>query len=198
MGLIEAALSEGSNKRFIISAPFVSQLYVDQSISHDGVCLTVVSVDHKHYQVVAIPETLSKTTLSHWAPGYKVNLERAVKASSYLDGHIVQGHVDTFVECTHVQSLDGSRILGFSYRANPHTGWLAVNKGSITINGISLTVSKAEQDYFEVSLIPHTISMTNVSQVQIGTKVNLEFDIMGKYISRMIKPFLEQLNPSTR
>lgn len=198
IGTIIQVLPEGSNKRLLISAPFTSSLYIDQSVAHDGICLTVVAINSEHYEVVAIPETLNKTTLGSWEAGYKVNLERALKSSSLLDGHIVQGHVDTFVNCSSVKILDGSRVLGFSYQPDPENGLITVPKGSVTVNGISLTVSRAEKDYFEISLIPHTLQLTNIANVEVGTSVNIEFDIMGKYLARMLKPYLEHLNPATK
>jgi riboflavin synthase len=194
MGTLLEIVPEGSNKRFRIAAPFATELYVDQSIAHDGVCLTVVSVNPYGYEVVAIPETLNKTTLDRWEIGSVINLERALKPSSLLDGHMVQGHVDTTVSCTSLISLDGSRVLGFNYQPDASAGMLAVQKGSVTLNGISLTVSKAEPDYFEVSVIPHTMQLTNIANIQIGAPVNIEFDIIGKYLARMLKPYLQHLS----
>ncbi|MEY4111016.1 MAG: hypothetical protein RLZZ46_1371 [Bacteroidota bacterium] len=194
LGTIEHVVPEGSNIRLVVASPLSASLYVDQSVAHDGVCLTIVSVGDGRYEVVAIQETLNKTTLGSWSEGYRVNLERAIKSSSLLDGHVVQGHVDTTVRCTSVNILDGSRVLGFAYSPDASSGLLAVSKGSVTINGISLTISKAESEYFEVSIIPHTLQLTNISAIEVGSFVNIEFDIMGKYLARMIKPYLDNLS----
>jgi riboflavin synthase len=189
-GTILSITREGTNKRFRISAPFSSELYVDQSVAHDGVCLTVVSVDANAYEVVAIPETLSRTTLDLWKVNDSVNLERAVRADSLLDGHLVQGHVDTRIECVSLLHLDGSRVLGFRYQPDPANGLITVQKGSVTINGVSLTVSHTKDDYFEVSLIPHTLNITTLSELKEGKSVNVEFDIIGKYFSKLFQPYL--------
>lgn len=175
---------EGSNKVFVLQTNLATQFKVDQSVSHDGVCLTVTQVENDTYSVTAVDETLKKTTLDSWYPGKLVNIERCMAANGRFDGHIVQGHVDQTAVCTHIGTLDGSWLYDFSYA--PESGNITVEKGSICINGVSLTVFNSEQASFRVTIIPYTHTYTNFNQLKKGDKVNLEFDIVGKYIKRII------------
>jgi riboflavin synthase len=181
---IQDIIIEGTNKNFILKSDLASQLKVDQSISHDGVCLTVTHIDKDVYSVTAVDETLKKTTLNSWQTGRMVNIERCMSANGRFDGHIVQGHVDQTAICTSVQNLDGSWLYDFSY--DPGLGNITVEKGSICINGVSLTVFNSEPSSFRVTIIPYTHEFTNFNQLKTGDSVNLEFDIVGKYIKRII------------
>jgi riboflavin synthase len=189
-GIIEAtgkvidSRSEGKNIHFRIEAPFVDEIKVDQSIAHDGVCLTVIEKDSTSYVVTAIDETLQRTSLSLWNPERIVNLERCMKVGDRLDGHIVQGHVDTRGTCTGVREIEGSWEYTFEHPDGP--GFITVSKGSICINGVSLTVVQSRAGFFSVAIIPYTYEHTNFSQLRIGEPVNLEFDIIGKYVERLM------------
>jgi riboflavin synthase len=189
-GIIEAtgkvidSRSEGKNIHFRIEAPFVDEIKVDQSIAHDGVCLTVIEKDSTSYVVTAIDETLQRTSLSLWKPDRIVNLERCMKVGDRLDGHIVQGHVDTCGTCTEIREVDGSWEFRFEHPDGP--GFITVSKGSICINGVSLTVVQSRAGFFSVAIIPYTYEHTNFSQLRIGEPVNLEFDIIGKYVERLM------------
>ncbi|MDE6022885.1 MAG: riboflavin synthase [Muribaculaceae bacterium] len=191
-GIVEEAAEvarierDGSNVNISIRCSFVDELKIDQSVAHNGVCLTVVSLNADNtYTVTAIQETLDRSNLGDLKPGSLVNLERSMKMDGRLDGHIVQGHVDTTAVCTDVVSLDGSWYYSFQYDFKPELaakGYVTVEKGSITVNGVSLTVCDSEADSFRVAIIPYTHEHTNFKSIERGTRVNLEFDIIGKYI----------------
>jgi riboflavin synthase len=185
-GVIENIQVEKTNIHFTVSNPYEEDLYIDQSIAHNGCCLTVVSIDKttKTYVVTAIDETLNKTNLKQWAIGTKVNLERCIKADSRMDGHFVQGHVDTTLECIKTEDKDGSWEYTFDLpRKYAH---LVVDKGSIAINGTSLTLILDEDiSKIKVAIIPYTYEHTNFHQLKAGDFVNVEFDILGKYIARI-------------
>jgi riboflavin synthase len=178
----------GSNLTFTIQSGLAPELKIDQSVSHNGVCLTVVVVDADRYQVTAIDETLKKTNLGEWKAGTKVNLERCMAANGRFDGHIVQGHVDQTAMCTAVIEQDGSWLYDFEYDAQ--MGNLTVEKGSISINGVSLTVFNSAENTFRVAIIPYTYEHTNFHQLRLGDRVNLEFDIIGKYLKKIISGHL--------
>jgi riboflavin synthase len=173
---------ELSNVHFWVQSPFTAELAIDQSVAHNGVCLTVVAIDSNQYKVTAIAETLQRTNLSAWQEGAEVNLERCLKLSDRIDGHIVQGHVDTTATCVSVEETGGSWKFFFEYEHAPE--WTTVPKGSICINGVSLTVVDSEKGRFSVCIIPYTYEHTNFKQLQAGQAVNLEFDIIGKYVMR--------------
>ena len=183
MGRLEHIAQEDTNVHFTLSAPFVDELHIDQSVAHDGVCLTVVKVDGGQYTVTAIAETLERTNLKSWIVGGKVNLERCTRVGDRLDGHIVQGHVDTTAILESVIDLNGSWKLSFRHETSPE--FMTVPKGSITINGISLTVVDSSAGGFSVAIIPYTWEHTNLGQLKPGVPVNIEFDIVGKYVARM-------------
>lgn len=176
--------SEGTNKTFSFQSPIANELKIDQSVNHNGVCLTVVALEGDAYKVTAIEETLMKTNLGALSINDKVNLERCMPANGRFDGHIVQGHVDQTAVCTSVQERDGSWLFDFEYDAS--TGNLTVEKGSICINGVSLTVFNSETNAFRVAIIPYTYEFTNFHSLKAGDRVNLEFDILGKYIKRIL------------
>lgn len=183
IGLVKKIEREQSNIHYTIEAPFTNELKVDQSVAHNGVCLTVVSLENSSYVVTAIQETLDKTSLENWAVGTKVNLERCMQMNGRLDGHIVQGHVDTTGVCSQIEDQNGSWKFTFSYDQPEH---VTVEKGSITINGVSLTVVDSTSTSFSVCIIPYTYEHTNFHQLKVGDKVNLEFDIIGKYVARLL------------
>ncbi|MEN9571599.1 MAG: hypothetical protein RL172_2830 [Bacteroidota bacterium] len=183
MGSITAVTTNGSNRSFWVSSPLSHQLKVDQSIAHNGVCLTVEEVQQNQHRVTAIDETLSKTNLQSWQPGTLVNLERCMLLNGRLDGHIVQGHVDSTGVCTHRIQKDGS--WEFQFSINPNFAGLIIEKGSVTINGISLTLFNVGTDVFKVAIIPYTFEHTNMQQLQAGDLVNIEFDMIGKYVQRL-------------
>lgn len=187
-GVISSISGLGSNKTFLISSTLTPELKIDQSLSNDGVCLTVESVSGDEYGVTAIAETLSKTCLSQWRPGTRVNLERCLKMNGRLDGHIVQGHVDTAALCTNLQNNDGSWVIRFEFP--PSFSNLVIEKGSVAVNGISLTCFDVNHQAFSVAIIPYTYEHTNVGDLVPGSLVNLEFDIVGKYIKRMVLDLL--------
>lgn len=182
IGVVKAIEKEGENIHFTINAPFTAELKVDQSVAHNGCCLTVVSLTQSDYRVTAIHETLEKTNLRYWKVGTKVNLERCMQMNGRLDGHIVQGHVDTTAECIYIEDQRGSWKYTFSYSSNDVT----VEKGSITVNGTSLTVVDSKRNEFSVCIIPYTYEYTNFHELQVGDKVNLEFDIIGKYVAKLM------------
>ncbi|MDQ3109269.1 MAG: riboflavin synthase [Bacteroidota bacterium] len=182
-GKIISQKEDGGNVHLCISAPFISELKVDQSISHNGVCLTVTEINGSEYSVTAIAETLRRTNLGKLRAGDLVNLERCMKIGDRLDGHIVQGHVDTTAECINVKEENGSWIFRFTYDKN---AGLTVPKGSVCINGVSLTVVDSLPGEFSVAIIPYTFKHTNFSSLQSGGTVNIEFDIVGKYISALM------------
>lgn len=175
---------EGTNKTFTLKSPIAVEFKIDQSISHNGVCLTVTAIDSDSYKVTAIEETLIKTNLNDVIEGHKLNLERCMPATGRFDGHIVQGHVDQTAVCIKTESRDGSWLFDFEYDAS--LGNITVEKGSICINGVSLTVFNSELNRFRVAIIPYTYSFTNFHQLKEGGTVNLEFDILGKYIKRIL------------
>lgn len=181
LGSITAIRQEGENVHFTVSAPMVSELKIDQSVAHNGCCLTVVELTETEYVVTAILETLQKTNLSSWSVGTKVNLERCMQMNGRLDGHIVQGHVDTTGECIGIEDQSGSWKYTFRYA----TDQVTVEKGSITVNGTSLTVVDSKDKEFSVCIIPYTYEFTNFHTLEVGSAVNLEFDIIGKYVAKL-------------
>ena len=168
------------NRHFFIESELPPELKIDQSVAHNGVCLTVVGIQGKVYEVVAIDETLQKTSLGTWQVGDRVNLERAMKLGDRLDGHIVQGHVDQTGLCHSIEDAQGSRIFTFHY--DPSVGNMTIEKGSITVNGVSLTVVGSQKGVFSVAVIPYTYEHTSFHTLKVGDKVNLEFDVIGKYV----------------
>jgi riboflavin synthase len=182
LGTVETIEKEGSNVHFTFSSPISNALKIDQSISHNGVCLTVVKQPEGQHTVTAIQETLDKSNLGQLVVGDTVNLERAMIAGSRLDGHMVQGHVDTTGECIKVETLDGSWYFHFRYQVTPEH--LLVDKGSVCINGVSLTVVQATEDQFSVAIIPYTYEHTTFKDIKVGSLINLEFDVIGKYIAK--------------
>jgi riboflavin synthase len=188
MGTVVSVIKDRENVHFSLLCDFTSELKVDQSLSHNGVCLTVVRKEGNHYTVTAIKETLLKSNLGLLKVGDKVNLERSMKIDGRLDGHIVQGHVDQTAECQSVVASDGSWYYTFQYGFDPEKarlGYMTVEKGSVTVNGVSLTVVNSQKDSFQVAIIPYTFEHTNFHAINKGTIVNLEFDIIGKYLSRL-------------
>lgn len=189
IGRLKNVQRDGGNIHLTLECPFVSELTIDQSIAHNGVCLTVVDLPGDGtYTVTAIQETLEKSNLGGLALGDEVNLERSMKIDSRLDGHIVQGHVDQTAICTDVQQEDGSWIYSFEYEPKP--GAITVEKGSITVNGVSLTVVNSRKNSFQVAIIPYTHAHTNFHTFVKGSVVNLEFDIIGKYIARLMDGYM--------
>lgn len=185
LGKVTRIQQEGTNKHFTITAPFTAELKIDQSVAHNGVCLTVVDIQGNDYTVTAINETLQKTNLNNLVVGDVVNLERCMPANGRFDGHIVQGHVDGTATCLSVTDEQGSWVFTFKL-AQPENARYIVNKGSICINGISLTVVNCIDDTFSVAIIPYTYEHTNLHSVKPGTTVNIEYDIVGKYIAKML------------
>ncbi len=184
-GKVVALRKEQTNLHITIECSFVDELKIDQSIAHNGVCLTVVELTDKTFTVTAIQETLIKSNLGLLEVGNKVNLERSMKPESLLDGHIVQGHVDQTAVCTKVEEADGSWYYTFKY--DPNLGNITVEKGSVSVNGVSLTVVNSQDESFQVAIIPFTYDITNFHEFKEGTVVNLEFDIIGKYITKIVK-----------
>ena len=187
LGKIQNIEKEGTNVHFTIVSSISNELKIDQSLSHNGVCLTVTSQNSDCHTVTAIEETLQKTNLGNWQVGNKVNLERAMIAGARLDGHLVQGHVDTTGICIGREDRDGSWFFTFQYKLTPQ--YILVNKGSICINGVSLTVVSPVNDTFSVAIIPYTFEHTTFQDIQIGSIVNLEFDIIGKYMARYFEVY---------
>ncbi|CAN5918680.1 riboflavin synthase [soil metagenome] len=185
MGQVKGLRREGSNLHISIKAPFASELQIDQSVAHNGVCLTVVELLEDGYTVTAIDETLQKTNLGQLREGDFVNLERCLRADSRFDGHIVQGHVDGTAACTAVEDQNGSWLYTFRHPSSPTH--LTVEKGSICVNGISLTVVNSGTDSFSVAIIPYTHAHTNLQYLKTGDTANLEFDIIGKYVAKMLE-----------
>lgn len=184
LGIVEDIVNSGTNIYFTISCPFSHELKIDQSVAHDGCCLTVIDVIDNQYKVAAIQETLHKTKLNFWQKGTLVNLERCVKMNGRLDGHIVQGHVDTVGKVTQIKNLDGSFLVSIIYDDQQ---FVTVPQGSITVDGISLTVAKSALSQFSVAIIPYTWENTSMQNIKVGDTVNLEFDIIGKYVSRLMR-----------
>jgi riboflavin synthase, alpha subunit len=180
IGRVAKISLQGKNRHFFIESELAPELKIDQSVAHNGVCLTVVGIQGKVYEVVAIDETLQKTSLGTWQVGDSVNLERAMKLGDRLDGHIVQGHVDQTGLCHSIEDAQGSRIFTFHY--DPSVGNMTIEKGSITVNGVSLTVVNSQKGVFSVAVIPYTYEHTSFHTLKQGDKVNLEFDVIGKYV----------------
>lgn len=194
-GIVEEAapvvrlVNDQDNLHITMTCSFTKDLKIDQSISHNGVCLTVVDIKDNEYTVTAIKETLDKTNLGLLKVGSKVNLERSAKLDGRLDGHMVQGHVDQTAVCTKVEEANGSWYFTFEYEA-VKDDYITVEKGSISVNGVSLTVVNSRDSSFQVAIIPFTYEMTNFHQIKVGTVVNLEFDILGKYIAKIVRQVL--------
>jgi riboflavin synthase len=184
IGQVKSLKQEGSNLHFQFESPISKELKVDQSVSHNGVCLTVTKLEENAHWVTAVAETLNKTNLLNLKTGDLVNLERCMLANGRFDGHIVQGHVDQTGICESVKELDGSWLFDFSY--DSALGNITVEKGSICINGVSLTCFNSREGAFTVTIIPYTFEHTNFNQLKAGDKVNLEFDIIGKYVARLL------------
>ncbi len=186
--VVSARRTPDNNLQLTVDCSFKDELKIDQSVAHNGVCLTVVSIGEDGYTVTAIAETLDRSNLGYLKAGDLVNLERSMMMNGRLDGHIVQGHVDTTAVCTDIEELDGSRYFKFEYEVSPEMiakGYMTVEKGSVTVNGVSLTVCDSERDSFRVAIIPYTLEHTNFRDIKVGTRVNLEFDIIGKYLARL-------------
>ena len=184
LGEVAQIEKDGTNIHFTINSNICAELKIDQSVAHNGVCLTVVTLNNGAHTVTAIEETLNKTSLGNLKVGSKVNLERCMQMNARLDGHIVQGHVDQTANCILVNELDGSWEFRFKYDSS--LGNVTVEKGSICVNGISLTVVNSQKDEFSVFIIPYTFEHTNLHEVTVGDTVNLEFDIIGKYVARLM------------
>ena len=182
-------VKDQENLHLTLTCSFVNELKIDQSVSHNGVCLTVVSIQDNTYTVTAMKETIERSNIGLLQVGDKVNVERSMMMNGRLDGHIVQGHVDQTAECIELRDADGSWYYTFRYPKNPEMakkGYLTVDKGSVTVNGVSLTVCNPTDDTFTVAIIPYTYEHTNFHAIKVGTRVNIEFDIIGKYIARMV------------
>ena len=185
---VVAIKRDRGNIDFTLQCSFTSELRIDQSVAHNGVCLTVVSINGDQYVVTAMKETLDRTNLGLLREGDKVNVERSMLMNGRLDGHIVQGHVDQTATCTAMEDADGSTYFTFEYPENREMalkGYFTVDKGSVTVNGVSLTVCRPTSNSFQVAIIPYTMEHTNFQDIRIGTVVNIEFDILGKYIARL-------------
>ncbi|MBK8599250.1 MAG: riboflavin synthase [Flavobacterium sp.] len=183
LGVIENIKKSDTNLQITIKSSITPELKIDQSVSHNGICLTVVALEANSYTVTAIDETIQKTNMASWKIGDVVNLERAMKLGDRLDGHIVQGHVDQIGICSNIEDLNGSWRFTFKYDQDLNN--LTIEKGSITINGVSLTVVNSKTNEFSVAIIPYTFENTNFRTFEIGTLVNLEFDVIGKYVTRL-------------
>lgn len=184
IGTVSNLKTELDNLHITVKSTMTPELKIDQSVAHNGVCLTVVAINSNEYTVTAIKETLNKTNLNTLKIGDQINLERAMKLGDRLDGHMVQGHVDQTAVCNHVEETNGSWVFSFDYDASLNN--ITIEKGSITINGTSLTVVNSKKDSFSVAIIPYTYSHTNFNTFKKGTIVNLEFDVLGKYVSRLL------------
>ena len=183
LGRVQEIQKDQDNVHITVASSITGELKIDQSVAHNGVCLTVVAIKDNTYTVTAIAETINKTNLSYWKVGDTVNLERAMKLGDRLDGHIVQGHVDQTGTCIAIEEAGGSWHYTFEYDSNLNN--ITIEKGSITVNGVSLTVVNSKQNQFSVAIIPYTYEHTNFNAFQIGTVINLEFDVIGKYVSRL-------------
>lgn len=183
-GRIEEVLQAGTNRILWLSSPITGELKIDQSVSHSGICLTVEEIKNDHYRVTAIAETLEKTNLGSWKTGDLVNLERCLSFQGRLDGHIVQGHVDATAECIDKKDRDGS--WEFRFRFPEEFATLVIEKGSISLNGISLTIFQVTKNEFSVAIIPYTFEHTDIQHISVGNLVNLEFDMIGKYVQRFM------------
>ena len=188
-GRVVSAVRTDGNLQLRIACPFADELRIDQSVAHNGVCLTVVALhDDSTYEVTAIQETLDRSNLGLLKADAPVNLERSMMMNGRLDGHIVQGHVDTTARCTGIETIDGSHYFKFEYDVPvemARKGYMTVEKGSVTVNGVSLTVCDSQNDSFRVAIIPYTLEHTNFGSLEIGSVVNIEFDIIGKYLARL-------------
>ncbi|WP_461532560.1 riboflavin synthase [Sinomicrobium sp.] len=185
LGTVKETVREGDNLHITMSCSFTEELRIDQSVSHNGVCLTVIAIEGNQYTVTAIRETLERSNLGQIAVGDEVNLERAMKLGDRLDGHIVQGHVDQTAVCKSIESANGSTVFTFGYDASSSN--ITIEKGSITIDGTSLTVVDSGKDFFSVAIIPYTLEHTNFRNYTKGSVVNLEFDVVGKYVARLME-----------
>ena len=183
LGTLTQKVKENDNLHLTVSSSITNELKIDQSVAHNGICLTVVAINNEEYTVTAIKETIDKTNLGDWEVGDTLNIERAMKLGDRLDGHIVQGHVDQTATCTAIEEANGSWYFTFEY--NPSLENITIEKGSITINGTSLTVVNSKLNSFSVAIIPYTYENTNFNSFKVGTKVNLEFDVVGKYVKRI-------------
>jgi riboflavin synthase len=183
LGVIKDIQKESSNLHIFIASSITSELKIDQSVAHNGICLTVVAIDDEVYKVTAIQETISKTTIGTWVVGDVVNLERAMRLGDRLDGHIVQGHVDQTAVCESVEDQGGSFLYTFTYDWTLNN--ITIEKGSITVNGVSLTVVNSGPSEFSVAIIPYTLDHTNFKYLQKESQINLEFDVIGKYVARL-------------
>lgn len=183
LGIIKQIQKENDNIHVTVSSAITHELKIDQSVSHNGICLTVVAINNDEYTVTAIKETIEKTNLGDWQTGDLLNLERAMKLGDRLDGHIVQGHVDQIGVCKSIAEANGSWYFTFEYDSQLNN--ITIEKGSITVNGVSLTVVNSKKNEFSVAIIPYTHEHTNFKSFKIGTKINLEFDVVGKYVARL-------------
>jgi riboflavin synthase len=183
LGVIQEIKKDKDNVHITIVSSITEELQIDQSVAHNGICMTVVAINKNFYTVTAIGETIKKTNISYWQIGDSINLERAMKLGDRLDGHIVQGHVDQVGNCIIVKETNGSWYYTFEY--DESLGNITIEKGSITVNGVSLTVVDSRKNEFSVAIIPYTFEHTNFKNFKVGVKVNLEFDMIGKYVSRL-------------
>lgn len=183
LGIIKEIRKEQGNLHLTVASEITHELKIDQSVAHNGICLTVVQIENNQYTVTAIQETIDKTAIGTWQVGDTINLERAMKLGDRLDGHIVQGHVDQTGTCTHITEANGSWVFTFAY--DPALSNITIEKGSITVNGTSLTVVNSAAHSFSVAIIPYTYEHTNFHTYKVGTQVNLEFDVIGKYVARL-------------
>ena len=183
LGIIKDIQKEEENLHLTISSAFTNELKIDQSVAHNGICLTVVGIENDTYTVTAIKETVAKTTIGTWLPNDLINLERGMKLGDRLDGHIVQGHVDQIGTCKCIEETEGSWRFTFEYDKNQSN--ITIEKGSITVNGVSLTVVDSKINEFSVAIIPYTYENTNFKNFKVGSKINLEFDVIGKYVTRL-------------
>ena len=183
LGTIKKVVKEQENIHITVASNITNELKIDQSVAHNGVCLTVVAISGDEYTVTAIKETLDKTNIGDLTEGDEVNLERAMKLGARLDGHIVQGHVDRIGICKNIKDENGSTVFTFSYDFNGDN--ITIEKGSITVNGVSLTVVNSKKDEFSVAIIPYTLEHTTFKNFKVGSKINLEFDVIGKYVARL-------------
>lgn len=183
LGTIQDIRKENDNIHVTVDSSLTGELKIDQSVAHNGICLTVVKIENNTYTVTAIKETIEKTNLGDWKIGDNINLERAMKLGDRLDGHIVQGHVDQIGVCKKIEDANGSIYFTFEY--DPTLNNITIEKGSITVNGVSLTVVNSKQNEFSVAIIPYTLEHTNFKNFKVGTKINLEFDVVGKYVARL-------------
>jgi riboflavin synthase len=183
LGVIQEIEKEDDNLHITVDSAITKELKIDQSVAHNGICLTVVSIDNNLFTVTSIGETIKKTTISNWKKGDLINLERAMKLGDRLDGHIVQGHVDQIGTCVTFEETNGSWLYTFQYDESLQN--ITIEKGSITVNGVSLTVVNSKKNEFSVAIIPYTYENTNFNTFSVGTKVNLEFDVIGKYVSKL-------------